>query len=49
MEYNVAMIERMLPFIDFRNIFISILLNTLDIESEEDSNIDESKEFNADI
>ncbi len=43
------MIERILPPIDFGNIFISVPLNTSDIEPEEDSDIDESKEFNISI
>ncbi len=43
------MIERILSFIDFKNVFISISLNTLNIELKEDSDIDESKEFNTDI
>jgi len=38
-----------LPF-NFKNIFISIPLNTSNIElEEEDSDIDESKNFNVDI
>ncbi len=43
------MIERMLFPIDFKNVFISIFLNVLDIEPEEDSDIDESEEFNVNI
>ncbi len=39
----------MLSFIDFGNAFTLIPLNTLDIESEEDSDTDKSKEFNANI
>ncbi len=39
----------MLFSIDFENVFISIPLNILDIEPKEDSEIDESEEFNADI
>ena len=48
-EYNIAIVERMLSFIDFGNVFISIPLNILDIELEEDSDTDESEEFNADV
>ena len=39
----------MLSFIDFGNVFISISLNILDIEPKEDSDINESEEFNIDI
>ncbi len=43
------MAEQMLLSIDFRNVFISISLNILNIEPEEDSDIDESEKFNIDI
>ncbi len=43
------MIERILSFIDFGNVFISISLNISDIELEEDSDINESEELNTDI
>ncbi len=43
------MIERILSSINFKNVFISIPLNILDIELEEDSDINESEEFNTDI
>ncbi len=33
-------------FINFKNIFISISLDILDIKVEENSNIDESEDFN---
>ena len=39
----------MLSFIDFGNAFIPVFLNVLDIELEEDSDIDESEEFNAGV
>ncbi len=39
----------MLFSIDFENIFILISLNILNIESKEDSDIDESEEFNIGI
>ena len=39
----------MLSFIDFRNVFILISLNVLDIKVEKDSDIDESENFNVDI
>ncbi len=39
----------MLSPIDFGNIFISVSLNASDIEPEEDSDIDESEEFNTDV
>ncbi len=43
------MIKQILLSIDFGNIFILILLNILNIELEEDSNIDELENFNVDI
>ncbi len=43
------MIKRIISSIDFRNVFTSIFLNILDIELEKETNIDESKEFNADV
>ncbi len=43
------MVERILFLIDFKNVFISIPLNILDIESKEDSDTNESEEFNAGI
>ncbi len=43
------MIERILLFINFGNIFISIFLDILDIEAEEDLDTDESENFNVDI
>ena len=39
----------MLLPIDFKNTFISIFLNIFDIEPKEDSDINKSEEFNADI
>ncbi len=43
------MIERIsFPF-NFKDIFILISLNVLDIEVEKDSDIDELKNFNIDI
>ncbi len=39
----------MLSFIDFENVFISTALNISNIESKEDSDINESKEFNTDV
>jgi len=39
----------MLFFIDFENVFISVSLNVLDIEPEEDLDIDESEEFNTGV
>ena len=39
----------MLFLINFGNIFILISLDILDIEAEEDSDIDESENFNVDI
>ncbi len=41
------MIERISFSINFRNIFISISLDILNIEVEEDSDINESKNFNV--
>ncbi len=38
----------LLPF-DFGSVFISIFLDISDIETEEKSNINESKNFNIDI
>ncbi len=43
------MAERMLLFINFDNVFISILLDILNIEIEEDSDIDESENFNVNV
>ena len=43
------MIDRMIPPIDFENVFISTALNISNIESKEDSDINESKEFNTDV
>ncbi len=43
------MVERILFSIDFESAFISISLNTSDIESKEDSDTDESEEFNTDV
>ena len=43
------MIERISFFIDFKNIFILNSLNISDIELEEDSNIDESENFNIGV
>ncbi len=43
------MIEQMLFFIDFKNVFILIFLNVLDIELKEDSDTDELKEFNINV
>ncbi len=40
--------QLLFPF-DFGNAFISIPLNTLNIESEEESDIDESEELNTNI
>ncbi len=40
------MVERILLFINFKNIFISISLNVSNIKLEEDSNIDELKNLN---
>ncbi len=48
-ECNIVMIKRMLFFIDFENVFISVSLNVLDIEPEEDLDIDESEEFNTGV
>ncbi len=39
----------MLSSIDFENAFTSIPLNTSNIELKEDSNTDESEEFNTDV
>jgi len=39
----------MLFLINFGNIFISIPLDILNIEAEEDSDINESENFNIDI
>jgi len=47
-EYNIAITKQMLSSIDFENAFISIPLNISDIEPKEDSNANESKEFNTD-
>ncbi len=43
------MAERILLPINFKNTFISILLNISNIEPEEDSDTNESKNFNIDI
>jgi len=43
------MTERILLPFDFGNAFISILLNISDIEAKEESNIDDSENFNTDI
>ena len=43
------MIKQILFPIDFGNTFILIPLNASDIESEEDSDTNKSKEFNANI
>ncbi len=43
------MIERMLLFFDFKNVFISILLNIFNIEAEKDSDIDKLENFNVSI
>ena len=43
------MIERISFFIDFKSIFILKSLNISDIELEEDSNIDESENFNIGV
>ncbi len=43
------MTERMLLSLDFRNAFILNLLDVSDIEAEEDSDIDESKNFNMGV
>ncbi len=48
-EYNIVIIERILFFIDFRNVFTSISLNASNIKLKENSDIDKSKEFNIDI
>ncbi len=39
----------MLLLINFKNIFISILLNVSNIELKENSNTDESENFNTDV
>jgi len=39
----------MLLSFDFKNVFISILLNVSDIKVKEDLNTDELKNFNIDI
>ncbi len=39
----------MLFLINFKNIFVSIPLDISNIEAKEDSDIDESKNFNIDI
>ena len=43
------MIKQILLLIDFKNIFISISSNILDIELKENLDIDELKNFNIDI
>ena len=43
------MVEQMPSLINFRNTFISISLNVSNIELEEDSDIDELKNFNISI
>ncbi len=43
------MIKRILFSINFENVFILISLNISTIELEEDSNIEESEEFNISI
>ena len=43
------MIERMLLLFDFRNVFILVLLDVSDIETEVDSDIDESENFNVEV
>ncbi len=43
------MIERMSLSLDFENVFISILLNISNIETEEDSDIDGLENFNVGI
>ncbi len=48
-ERNVTMTERMLLFINFGNVFISISLNISDIEAKEESDIDKSENFNISI
>ncbi len=48
-ERSIAMVERMLPPIDFGNVFTSIPLNVLNIELKENSDTDESEELNIDI
>ncbi len=41
--------EQILFFINFGNVFTTISLNISNIEAEEDSDIDESENFNVDI
>ncbi len=41
--------KRMPPILDHNDVFILISLNISDIEQEEESDTDESEEFNADI
>ncbi len=43
------MTKQILLSFDFGNVFISIPLNTSDIEAEKDLDINESKNFNIDI
>ncbi len=43
------MVERMLLLIDFKNVFISILLNISNIELKEDLNINKLKNFNIGV
>ncbi len=43
------MAEQILFSINFRNTFISISRNILDIESKEDLNIDKSENFNTNV
>ncbi len=43
------MVKRILFFIDFESVFISIPLNILDIELKEDLDIDELENFNVNI
>ncbi len=43
------MTEQILSFIDFENTFTSIPLNILNIEPKENSDINELKNFNANI
>jgi len=49
MEYSVAMVERMLLSFDFGNVFASIFLDTSNIEVKENSDIDESENFNTNV
>ncbi len=46
---NVIIIEWTSFHIDFKNVFILISLNIFDIELKEDSNTNESENFNVDI